>query len=220
MNLIKASLKKELREAGWSSRGYLPHFDGRAIPQTITLHLADALPKHVLERWLQELKQLKDKEKLIVLRKRIDRYLDQGYGSCYLKDHRIAKIVQDSLLKFDGVRYALFAWVVMPNHSHFLFTRSEDWKLKDLMQAHKSYTAHEANRVLNRSGQFWTWEYYDRFIRNGKHFRSAVKYIENNPVKAGLCAKPSDWPFSSAWFRGSAGVPPAHRASRDGLIES
>jgi len=80
-------------------------------------------------------------------------------------------------------------------------TRSEDWELERLMHSHKSYTAHEANKVLKRSGKFWMDEYYDRYIRNPEHFRNTVAYIENNPVKAGLCAKPSDWSFSSAWFR-------------------
>jgi REP element-mobilizing transposase RayT len=215
MNLIKASLKKELREAGWSSRGYLPHFDGRAQPQFITLHLADSMPAKVIERWQVELRRFDKEAEQAILRKRIERYLDQGYGECLLGDHRIATIVQDSLMKFDGDRYDLFAWVVMPNHSHFLFTRSEECELKEIMQSHKSFTAHRANKLLNRSGQFWMMDYFDRFIRNAKHFRNTVKYIENNPVKAGLCAKPSDWPYSSAWFRehsgsaftGSAAVP-------------
>ncbi|HET9787849.1 MAG TPA: transposase [Pyrinomonadaceae bacterium] len=201
MSLIHASHQKELREAGWRSRGYLPHFDGRAVPQFITLHLADSIPQKVIERWQRELSRLKSTEEKIVLQRRIEKYLDQGYGRCLLNDHRVATIVQDSLLKFDGDRYKLFAWVVMPNHSHTLMTRSEDWELERLMHSHKSYTAHEANKVLKRSGKFWMDEYYDRYIRNPEHFRNTVAYIENNPVKAGLCAKPSDWPFSSAWFR-------------------
>ncbi|HEY8188950.1 MAG TPA: hypothetical protein VIF64_22975, partial [Pyrinomonadaceae bacterium] len=65
----------------------------------------------------------------------------------------------------------------------------------------KSYTAHEANKILCREGQFWLEDYFDRYIRNEEHFQNTVKYIENNPVKAGLCAKASDWPFSSAWFK-------------------
>ena len=112
MSLINASHKKELREAGWHSRGYLPHFDGRAIPQFITLHLANSIPKEAIERWQTEISQLEDKQERIVLQRRIERYLDQGYGSCFLKDHRIATIVQDSLLKFDSVRYHLLSWVV------------------------------------------------------------------------------------------------------------
>jgi REP element-mobilizing transposase RayT len=200
MSLINASHKKELREAGWHSRGYLPHFDGRAIPQFITLHLADSIPRKIIERWQRELSQVEEKQQ-IILQRRIERYLDRGYGSCFLKYHRIGKIVQDSLLKFDGVGYNLFSWVVMPNHSHSLLTRLENWELEQLMHSHKSYTAHEANKVLKRGGQFWMEEYFDRYIRNAEHFRNANSYIENNPVRAGLCAKPSDWPFSSAWFR-------------------
>ena len=52
-----------------------------------------------------------------------------------------------------------------------------------------------------RSGQFWMEDYFDRYIRNEKHYWNTVRYIENNPVKARLCKEPSDWPFSSAWFR-------------------
>jgi REP element-mobilizing transposase RayT len=69
------------------------------------------------------------------------------------------------------------------------------------MHSRKSYTAHEANRILKRSGQFWMEEYHDRYIRNAEHFHNAVAYIESNLVQAGLCARPEDWPFSSAWFR-------------------
>ena len=201
MSLTNASHKEELRAAGWHSRGYLPHFDGRAIPQFITLHLADSIPNKVIQCWEQELRHLGDEQDRILLQKRIERYLDQGYGNAFLKDTEVAKIVQDSLLKFDGVRYSLFSWVVMPNHSHSLLTRFEDRELAQLMHSHKSYTAHEANKLLNRTGQFWMDEYFDRYIRNAEHFRNAIKYIENNPVKAGLCSKPGDWPFSSAWFR-------------------
>jgi REP element-mobilizing transposase RayT len=201
MSLTNASHKEELRAAGWHSRGYLPHFDGRAIPQFITLRLADSIPKKVIECWKQELRHLDDEQDRILLQKRIERYLDQGYGRVFLKDTEVAKIVQDSLLKFDGLRYNLFSWVVMPNHTHSLLTRFDDWELSQLMHSHKSYTAHEANKLLKRTGEFWMDEYFDRFIRNAEHFQNTVRYIENNPVKAGLCKKPSDWPFSSAWFR-------------------
>ena len=124
-----------------------------------------------------------------------------GRGKCLLKDPRVATIVQNSLLHFDDIRYNLFAWVVMPNHTHSLLTRFEDWTLARLMHTYKSYTTHEINKLLGRAGSLWRTEYFDRYIRNAEHFRSVVKYIENNPVKAGLCAKPRDWPFSSAWFR-------------------
>jgi len=143
------------------------------------------------------------------MRQRIDRYLDQGYGACYLRDVVIAKMVQDSLLKYDGERYNLFSWCIMPNHEHSLMKRFEHTTLEKIMQAHKSYTSHEANELLNRKGSFWMKEYYDREIRNQDHFYNARRYIENNPVKARLCAEPGDWPFSSAWFRKRGGKPGA-----------
>ena len=84
---------QRLKGSGWNTRGYLPHFDGAAIPQFITLKLADAIPLKVIDRWKKELER------------RIDTYLDQGYGSCYLKDPIIAAIVEESLL--DGVKARL-----------------------------------------------------------------------------------------------------------------
>ena len=186
MNEIKAQLEKELREAGWHSRGYIPHFDGRELPQFITDHLADSMPQSVLARWRQELAQKPPDESKIILHRRIERYLDQGYGNAWLKDHRIANMVQNSLLHFDGTRYKLSAWVVMPNHVHFLLTRAANEELSRILHSFKSYTSHEANKMLRRSGQFWFEEYFDRYIRDAKHFAATVRYIENNPVKAKL----------------------------------
>lgn len=136
-----------------------------------------------------------------MLQRRIERYLDQGYGEAFLKVPEVAKMVQDSLLKFDGSRYRLYSWVVMPNHVHCLMTRSEEYELSDILHSLKSFTSHEANKILNRHGQFWIEDYFDRYIRDQQHFERTVQYIENNPVKAGLCREPGDWPYSSAWFK-------------------
>jgi REP element-mobilizing transposase RayT len=206
-----------LRELGWHTRGYLPHFDGNTIPRSITLHLADAVPTKVIERWQRQLRELSDEHQLVIMQQRIEKYLDQGYGACYLKDSAIAKLVQDSLLKYDDDRYRLFAWCVMPNHEHALMTRTENIELSEIIQAHKSFTAHQANKLLKRKGRFWMPEPYDRFVRNSEHFYKALRYIENNPVKAGLCKKASDWPFSSAWFRARGGKPGAWIAEDDSL---
>jgi REP element-mobilizing transposase RayT len=167
------------------------------------LHLGDSIPQKVLKRWQVELQHFKEKPAKVWLQKRINRYLDQGYGECFLKQNSVATMVQDSLLHRMGSHYKLFAWVVMPNHVHSLLTPNAEIELSQIFKAFKSYTAHRANKILGRTGKFWFEEYYDRYIRNERHFRATVKYIENNPVKAGLCAKASDWPFSSAWFRRS-----------------
>ena len=192
---------KQLNKTGWHSRGYLPHFDGRPTPQFITFHLADSIPHKVIDRWKQELKSIAYLDEKLCLQKRIERYLDQGYGQAFLKVAEVARMVQDSLLKFDGARYRLFAWVVMPNHVHTLMSRFDESELRNILHSIKSYTAHEANKILGRVGQFWIEDYFDRFMRNQRHFERTVRYIENNPVKAGLCREPSDWPYSSAWFK-------------------
>jgi REP element-mobilizing transposase RayT len=203
MGLFNDPHQNQLRNVGWHSRGYLPHFDGIATPQFITINLADAIPRKIIRRWQEELKSLRYEEERVLLQRRIEKYLDLGYGEALLKHANVANMVQNSLLKFDRERYRLFAWVVMPNHVHTLMTRFEGYELKDIFHSLKSYTAHEANKMLHRSGQFWLEDYFDRYIRNAEHFQKTVRYIENNPVKARLCEKPSDWPFSSAWFKKS-----------------
>ena len=190
---------------GWHSRGYLPHFDGGELSQFITFRLHDALPQSAILRWRDELKSEQPGFAESMMRRRVEAYLDQGHGTCYLKDPRVAAIVQDALLFHDGTKYRLAAWTVMPHHVHLLCTPLAGHKLAEIMHSLKSYTSNEANKVLARKGRFWQKEYFDRYIRNAEHFRNTVRYIENNPVKAGLCRKPSDWPFSSAWFREHGG---------------
>jgi REP element-mobilizing transposase RayT len=203
MNSIKAALQRELKDAGWHSRGYLPHFDAGEIAQTITFRLADSLPYIVLERWKRELER-ESHNVQSALRKRVEYYLDQGYGSCALKSIRVATMVEGALLHFDGQRYRLSAWVVMPNHVHTRLMPLAEWSLSRIIKDMKSFTSREANKFLGRRGQFWMEDYFDRYIRDRKHFANAVAYIENNPVKAHLCKRPEEWPFSSARFRASA----------------
>ena len=185
---------------GWYHRGYIPHFEGGEIPQFFTFRLFDSLPQEVLEKWREETANQGDEGK-IIFRKNIENYLDKGYGECFLKDERIAKLTEQSLLFHDEKKYCLTAWVIMPNHIHFLATPLENVELREIAHSIKSYTAHEANKLLNRNGQFWQHEPFDRYIRNRKHFVNVIEYIENNPVKAGLCAKAEDWRFSSAFYK-------------------
>jgi putative DNA methylase len=201
MSLLDDRHQNELRTAGWHTRGYLPHFDGIEIPQFITIHLAGSIPQKVIKRWKKELGSLTCEQEKILLQRRIERYLDQGYGEALLKHSPVATLVQNSLLKFHGKRYRLFAWVVMPNHVHLLMRRFKSYGLSAILHSLKSYTAHEANKMLQRTGQFWNEDYFDRYIRNEEHFYQTVQYIENNPVKARLCANQGDWPFSSAGFK-------------------
>src|SRR6266700_923125 len=155
MSLKNSQHKDELRETGWHSRGYLPHFDGRKVPQFITSHLFDSVPGSVLERWKRELNVSNSQEDQILLQRRIEKYLDQGYGQAFKKDHRVATMIQDVLLGSDNESYRLSAWVVMPNHITTLATSFKHYTLANNMQSFKSLTPHKANKLLNRCGQFW-----------------------------------------------------------------
>jgi REP element-mobilizing transposase RayT len=184
---------------GWYSRGYLPHFDGGEIPQFITARLFDSLPQNILQKFQLELERKGIENIEYEMRKQIEGFLDKGYGGCFLRDAKIAKIAADALLFHAEKKYKLIAWVVMPNHIHFLAVPFKDIELAEITHSIKSYTAKEANKVLNRTGKFWQRESFDRYIRNYEHFIKTIDYIENNPVKAELCKSFSEWKFSSAF---------------------
>ncbi|NNE68653.1 MAG: transposase [Pyrinomonadaceae bacterium] len=189
-------LKSDL---GWYDRGYIPHFEGGEIFQFLTFRLFDSMPQEVLNRWRVEL-NLEDEKEKIRFRKRVEKYLDQGYGACFLQDREVASMVQDTLLRHHSVKYELRSWAIMPNHLHTLLKPPNEFEIGDIAHAIKSFTAHEANKILGRKGQFWQPEPFDRYIRNRDHFVNTISYIENNPVKAGLCTTAKDWEFSSAGF--------------------
>ncbi|MGH2587748.1 MAG: REP-associated tyrosine transposase [Dehalococcoidia bacterium] len=181
---------------GWYSRGYLPHFDQPGLIQMITFRLADAMPVERRRAW-QQLLQVDDEVKR---RARIETYLDAGHGSCHLRDPRVARVVEQALLHFDGERYRLFAWVVMPSHVHALIEPFGGNPLREIVHSWKSFTAKQADRILGRNGTFWQPDYFDRVVRNAEHVERARAYIDENPVKAGLVQRAGDWPFGSARF--------------------
>lgn len=198
---------------GWYSRGYLPHLDEPGRFQIITFRLADSLPKAVLREIDNELIEfenavlagqrpaLRETLRATKRRKLFEKFLDRGLGACHLHDPRIGGIVENALLHFDGERYRLLAWCVMPNHVHVLIEMMHGFPLGKLVQSWKAFTAKEANRILDHDGTFWQRDYFDRFIRDDAHLFRATEYIEQNPVKAGLVSEVRAWPFSSARFR-------------------
>jgi putative transposase len=129
-----------------------------------------------------------------------DRQLDAAAsGPLWMKDPQVAECVSQILLS--GGRewqlYQLRAWVVMANHVHVLMQpRVPLWKV--LMNV-KSASARAANAVLGRKGKhFWQDESYDRWVTNDAERSRIIRYIEHNPVSAGLVATPEEWAWSSA----------------------
>jgi len=200
---LPASSSTSSTSSPWHSRGYLPHFDQPGLVQSLTFRLNDAVPDEVVQSWRTKLAWIENlpatDPREVKLRQLVARYEDSSHGACWLRDERIAALVEEALLHFDGQRYRLIAWCVMPNHVHALAETRVEWPLASLVHSWKSYTAQIANQILNRRGDFWFREYHDRFIRDDRHFAKAVEYIERNPVKAKLVGAAGEWRWSSAW---------------------
>lgn len=188
------------------SRSYIPHFDAARVAQGITFRLADSVPRRLVAAWRDEIllnqRWSTDRARYQQLQRRLARYEDAGLGECHLRRPEIASLVRDALRRFDGERYRLLAWCIMPNHVHILIKQMASFPLAEIVKSWKVFTAREANAILGRTGRFWMRDYHDRRIRDEAHMNRAIRYIENNPVKAGLCERPEDWAWSSATGRG------------------
>jgi putative transposase len=152
----------------------------------VTYRLADALPREVV----RECEALKGDE----ARRHLEQHLDAGYGTRILVRPIVARLVIENWRHFDGERYHLIDWVVMPNHVHVVLETIDGHSLSTIVHSWKSYTA---KRIAWR-GRLWQADYWDRFIRDQVHLDAASSYVVNNPVSAGLCRRPQDWPWSSA----------------------
>ncbi len=202
---------------GWHSRDYLPHFDQPGLIQSLTFRLGDSVPAPLIDAWKRELnwheRHAADSPEAIELRRRIAAYEDAGHGACWLRQPPFAMIVQEALRFFDGERYRLLSWCVMPNHVHSLIETIPGYSPGSVVHSWKRHTAREINITLARTGEsFWAPDYHDRFIRDAAHYASVVRYIEQNPVKAGLVSIASDWLWSSA-FPGTAALQAARHSS-------
>jgi putative transposase len=186
---------------GIYDRGYLKHWDFPESCQAITFRLADSVPLEVIKEWRRELAATHDeKSRQQELHRRITRYEDAGDGSSCLRIAECARIVSDCLIAGHPDRYKLIAWCVMPNHVHVLCKLAKDAALAEIVGRWKGSSAVAINRVLGREGPLWQREYYDRYVRDLDHFHECLAYIRNNPVRANLCERPEDWPFSSAGY--------------------
>ena len=177
---------------GWHSRGYLPHFDSPKTIQFVTFRLSDSLPRAVIEALNAQADAVQ----------RVDHELDNGLGACWLRRPDIAALVQDALLlHFDGDRYRLLAWCLMPNHVHVVIEIPGNHSLSDIVRSWKSFTSRRANAHLGRTGPFWHADYFDRYIRDDEHLARTIEYVEQNPAKAGLVDVAAGWLWSSARLR-------------------
>ena len=178
----------------------LPHWTCDYAIYQVCFRLADSIPLAMQKKWNEErkliwnsdgtLKKFLDPDEYKRLKflfsNKIDAFLDAGYGECILKDPKAAEIVKNAMDYFDGRRYKLHAWSIMPNHVHTIVEPLADFKLSKIIHSWKSFTANQINRQQNRKGQLWQRETYDHIIRTEVEYWDQIDYVWNNPVKAGL----------------------------------
>lgn len=155
-----------------TSGEHVPHWSCEHAVYHVTFRLADSVPQSKRDEWIHERESIiktaaslkrdltDEEEKRIgyLYSERIEKYLDSGHGECLLAQTEIAELVANALKYFDGRRYALHAWCLMPNHVHVIVEPYKGRELSKIIHSWKSFTAHEANKRLSRSGDFWQAE--------------------------------------------------------------
>ena len=189
----------------------LPHWFQQGVAIFLTFRTCDSMPSEVIERWKEEQKAwllqhgmkptlpvdstliaelpFPSQKEFRRLRDRLwHRSLDSCHGDCLLRQPKLARIVGDALRYFDGDRYDLDSFIVMPNHVHLLVQFRPPTTLKDQAQSWLRYSAREINKQLGKSGTFWQSEPFDHLVRSPEQFEYLQRYIAENPKKANLQA--------------------------------
>lgn len=191
----------------------LPHWEQAGTVSFVTFRLADAIPEKSLKSWAEDrrlwllarglsgegdlsqtLEQLCEDQRRQYLRefgKRFHDLLDAGHGSCVLRNPDYSGVVESALLHFDGDRYDLLDYVVMPNHVHVLVSPKEGHSMSSILHSWKRFTAREINKRLGATGQFWQHESFDHLVRGAGPLEGFIRYIRENPKKARL--KPGEF---------------------------
>jgi len=163
----------------------------------VTWHLADSLPQaklaeleHEKEAWLGSHPEPwtadTEEEYHRQFSDRINQWLDAGEGACVLRDPGSSQIVAGALKHFTGERYELEGFVVMPNHVHVLFQLLGTHRLEQVIQSWKGFTSRKINERLGQRGTLWQEDYWDRIVRNSRHWWKCIEYIRDNPNRAKL----------------------------------
>lgn len=176
---------------------HLPHWRQAGTTYFVTFRLGDSIPREKLNQWRAELAvwmrgnpepwtAAQERDYSILFTDRFHEWLDAGYGSCRLRDPEVSAIVEQAVQYFDGKRYLIGNYVIMPNHVHLLVRPLDEWKLEQILHSWKSFTAHAINRLLSLQGLFWQDESFDHIVRNEQQLIRFANYIRNNPGKAQL----------------------------------
>jgi adenosine deaminase/REP element-mobilizing transposase RayT len=175
----------------------LPHRYQSGATVFATFRLADSLPRAAIERWAEEREYFMrvhpkpwDEKTWSSYRhqfpERLDAWLDEAQGECLLRDERVAAMVESALRHFDGIRYVLDGFVIMPNHVHVLFKPLAGHEMRGILHSWKSFTAKQINKLIGRISQVWEHESFDHLLRSASQLQKLREYVRSNPEMAGL----------------------------------
>ncbi|MCF6285302.1 MAG: transposase [Candidatus Hydrogenedentes bacterium] len=179
------------------TKRHMPHWQLDGGLYFVTWRLADSLPQALLRQWSEEKRvwlqrhpKPWDAHVLEVYRRefprRMEEWLDAGHGECVLRVPACAEILAAIMQRFDGERYDIASFVIMPNHVHALFQLRGGTKLEPLLQAWKGGSARRINERLGKRGTLWQQESRDTSIRDAEHLVRSYVYTLENPKKARL----------------------------------
>ena len=115
---------------------------------------------------------------------------------CFFRNERWAKLMIEVLYHYRGKGYRLHDFVVMHDHLHILITPTES--LEKAAQLIKGEFSYRAKKEFEYNWEIWQKGYTDHRIRDAADYQKYVHYIHQNPVKAGYCRKPEEYPYTSA----------------------
>jgi putative transposase len=186
-------------------RGKLPHWEVESGRYFITVRLADSLPKSAVLQ-LQEihasLQRIEPRsEQFVALQRQyfrtMEKYLDAGVGSCLLREASNAKRVLTALQSLGEWDVEVPHYTIMPNHWHALVVPKDNTRaLGEIMKRVKGRSASAIRCVAGGQGAVWQREWFDRWMRDDAEWDKTVRYIRENPVKAGLVQKWDHHPWT------------------------
>ena len=190
------------------SEGDRPHWSQAGAIVFVTFRSHDSIPQEVIQRWdrekndwmqrrgyatdrdwsriVPELSEQERREFYKHFNRCREGFLDTCHGRCLLRQPKLARIVADSLLHFDGERYRMGDFVVMPNHVHLLAAFPSHEAMREQFDSWLHYTAFRINQQIGEKGHFWQQEPFDHLVGSGEQYEYLRDYIADNPKKARL----------------------------------
>ena len=154
----------------------LPHITLKGYYQFVTFRTKDSVDEYLKKLHISS-------ENNSIKQQKIDNYLDSSKSGAYLYGD-VIRLLKEYIIAKDKELFDLIAFTIMPNHIHLLFKEKKE--LSEAIKLLKGGSSYLINKALNKKGNFWSKDYYDKLIRDQNHFEIVYNYIKNNAIKADL----------------------------------